>query len=384
MVETRSKTASKENTSTRNKDINNANIQENTQSSLTTELPINRTMTLSIETAEKMLIRFDGTRSLLFEFIDNCDTALSNVNDTNKPILFSIIRTKLTGRAREVTRNREIPNWEFLKNHLLELYSDRRTQAQWQLELNSCKQRFNEDVSTYGTRIENCYTKCINSLSTTLSTDARKACVDLFKNQALNVFITGLTKDLSLLVKAQKPDSLEDAISIALNEEQEFKSKIETQKFRNPSDQYCNYCRKPGHTLTNCRNKHKKHVNVHHIRNTPKTPPNQYFSGSTNRSNQPLGPKVCFYCKNPGHLIGECRKRQRNNNMYGNMFNNDNRTKYNNYSNNSRYSNPNRNTLNTNDSNDSDHGNDNLNYSGPSSSPAPLKAKHVLQAGLQQ
>ncbi|XP_063908536.1 putative uncharacterized protein DDB_G0271606 [Zophobas morio] len=304
-------------------------VNENSVNNLTpevTEIPesiseesarSNPIMALSLETAERMLIKFDGTRSLLYEFIDNCDTALESIDNNKKEILFSIIKTKLTGKARELTRSRQFTTWNSLKDHLVEIYADRRTQAQWQLELNSCKQRFNEDVSLYASRVENCCTELINSLSTTLTADAHKACVDLFKTQALNVFVAGLTKDLALLVKAQKPDSLEDAISIAINEEQEIRSKIEIQKFRSGSlsGQFCNFCRKSGHSITNCRNKFNNR-NLH------------------------------------------------NNRSYGNS---------------SKYDNRNGNNCSTNDNTN----NSNLNFPGPSSLPAPLKATHILQAGSQ-
>ncbi|KAJ8933290.1 hypothetical protein NQ314_014118 [Rhamnusium bicolor] len=163
---------------------------------------------ISLELAEKMLIKFDGTKSKLFEFIDNCDKAYSLVKSEYKPVLFAIIETKLTDNARSVVRNRSFESWESLKNHLLDIYSERRTIGQWQLELNSCKQNPGE------------------SIYQSLSQEAWNACVDLLKNEAMNVFTTGLQKEISILVKSQKTDTLEKAIAIALNDEQELESKF--------------------------------------------------------------------------------------------------------------------------------------------------------------
>lgn len=59
-----------------------------------------------------------------------------------------------------------------------------------------------------------------------LSNEAREACVNLRKNEARDVFISGLNKKLELLVKSQKPDSLERAIALALNEEQNKKQSV--------------------------------------------------------------------------------------------------------------------------------------------------------------
>ena len=235
----------------------------------------------------------------------------------------------------------------------------------------------------------------INSLSTTLTADAHKACVDLFKTQALNVFVAGLSKDLALLVKAQKPDSLEDAISIAINEEQEIRSKFEIQKFRSGSlsGQFCNFCRKSGHSITNCRNKfNNRNLHVHHMQDTTRTFSKSHSSNNTlnqfnnnNNFSQGSGSKFCYYCKIPGHISRNCRKKQRDDNHKihsdGTRYSQFNNCNQNNrsYGNSSKYDNRNGNNCSTNDNTN----NSNLNFPGPSSLPAPLKATHILQAGSQ-
>ncbi|KAJ8935656.1 hypothetical protein NQ314_012705 [Rhamnusium bicolor] len=229
---------------------------------------------ISLELAEKMLIKFDGTKSKLFEFIDNCDKTYSLVKSEYKPVLFAIIETKLTDNARSVVKNRSFESWESLKNHLLDIYSERRTIGQWQLELNSCKQNAGESVISFSNKVENCYIKLINTLDISLSKEARNACVDLLQNEAMNVFTTGLQKEISILVKSQKPDTLEKATAIALNEEQELKSKFEISKYQNinnSSAKHCTNCNKPSHTFFNCRynrNQNSKYykVNENNIR----------------------------------------------------------------------------------------------------------------------
>lgn len=280
-------------------------------------------MPISIELAEKMLIKFDGSKSKLYEFIDNCDTAYSLVKSDSKAILFAIIKTKLTDNARAIARNRSFEDWPSLKSYLLDTYSEKRTMAQWQLELNSSKQEMNENVMSFATKIENCYVKLINSLDDSLSEEARSACINLLKNEALNVFLTGLNKELSLIVKSQKPTSLESAIALAVNEEQEQKSKLEISKYQNinsSSAKFCNFCNKSGHTSFNCR----FNINTNHNKNFKfKTEQNirhvQQFQNSENsnirvRNNNNSFVKFCNYCKNKGHIIQECRKREYNNN----------------------------------------------------------------------
>ncbi|KAJ8980418.1 hypothetical protein NQ317_018810, partial [Molorchus minor] len=155
-------------------------------------------------------------------------------------------------------------------------FAERRTSSRWQLELNSCRQNFNEPVLEYANKIENCYLKLINTLSSSLCDVKREACVDLLKDQALNVFIAGLNKDLTILVKSQKPETLESAIAIALSEEQEIKSKQEINRYQNINNSYrkhCTVCNKAGHTTLNCRynqkynNRGPSSSNVRHFQN---------------------------------------------------------------------------------------------------------------------
>lgn len=266
-------------------------------------------MSLSIELAEKMLIRFDGTKSKLHDFIDNCDSAIKLVKTECKDILFAIIVSKITDNAKAMIRNRDFKKWQDLKTYLLEIYSEKRTIGQRQLELTSCKQNPGENVISYANKIENCYIQLINALDTELPPVAREACVNLLKNEALNVFITGLNKDLNILVKSQTPNTLEKAISIALNEEQELKSKLEIHKYQavnNSSAKLCFNCNKPGHTTINCRFQRNSY---HFSRNQPNI---RHFSQNT---------KFCRYCKKSGHLIEECRKREFNNKMKQNQNN---------------------------------------------------------------
>lgn len=278
-------------------------------------------MSISIDLAEKMLIKFDGNKSKLLEFIDNCDKAYFLVKEGFKPALFAIIETKLTDNARALTRNRTFADWASLKTYLLDAYSERRTMGQWQLELHSCKQNFNESIMIFANKVENCYIKLLNSLDATLSAEAREACVNMLKMQALNVFLTGLNKELSILVKSQKPETLESAISIALSEEQELKSKSEIQKYQNVNNSFsklCSFCNKTGHSNFNCRYKQNQYTrntekNVRYFQNDHRRTSNYNNNPSTSFQTY-TNKKFCNYCKKPNHLINECRKRQYNNN----------------------------------------------------------------------
>jgi hypothetical protein len=259
--------------------------------------------TVSIEMAERMISRFDGDKSTLYEFIENCNEANKLLNSNARKILFSIIKTRISGNARALIHNRELNNWDELKKHLLEFYSEKRTMGQWQLELNSCKQGIHESVLSFSNRIENIYINLTRCLNTDLTTDAKEACLDLLGDEALNVFISGLIEPLSLIVKTQKPAELEDAIALALNEEQQLKSKNEIRKFQNVSSN------------SNSINYYKPKNSSNFSNPRIKIEPN---ISNVNYRQQ----RFCNFCKIPGHVIDECRKRQYFNNQNNNGLQN--------------------------------------------------------------
>ncbi|RZC42513.1 hypothetical protein BDFB_012882, partial [Asbolus verrucosus] len=77
-------------------------------------------------------------------------------------------------------------------------------------------------------------------------------------------------------------------------------------------------CHKKGHTVNEC---YKKHPNRNQVRdyteNSRKIHVNQPTNDNTNISNRQN--KFCRYCKNPGHLFDECRKREYNNRKFQNQ-----------------------------------------------------------------
>lgn len=271
---------------------------------------------IKIEVLVNMIPKFDGNKLTFYDFLDNCDLANSLAHNDIKQILLTIIKSKIFGNARALIRNREFDSWEELRSHLVETYSDRRSRAQWQLELSLCKQLQNESVTAYAYRIENCLVRLTNSLDSSLSNTERQANVKLIRDQALTTFLLGLNKDLNMIIKAQKPLTLEDAISMALAEEREQRAKREIDKHH--------YTTKPTYKP------HISHVSPaidkhHYTTNKSNYKPHISHTSSVNTSNsfgdQPLqrtiindNVKQCRYCKKLGHTIEECRKRQYNNN----------------------------------------------------------------------
>lgn len=246
---------------------------------------------IEIGLAERMLNEYDGNKANLHVFIDNCNNAYKLLNPNYRVAFVSVILSKIKGNVRSTLLNRSFNSWEDLKQHLLENHSERRTFAQWQLELNSCRQGHNESISSYSNRIENCYIKLIKSLDPKLSKEARNANIELLKNQALNIFISGLNPQLHILLKSQKPATFEEAVSIAISEEQEIKSRQEmTSRHFDQRQKRCTQCQALGHLAFQCR----KNPVIRSMQ-TDKIP-------------------VCFNCNKKGHMARDCWHKHNTNN----------------------------------------------------------------------
>ena len=140
---------------------------------------------------------------------------------------------QLCGKAYNLTKHRLIESWDELKTLLEEIFSDKRSQGQWEMELHSCKQSNQEKVIDFANRVESAMIKLINCVTIGVDGQIATNYETLMRNQAKNVFLIGLKELLNILVKSQNPATLE-----VLSMEQV---------------KFCRYCKKKGHLLEECR-----------------------------------------------------------------------------------------------------------------------------------
>ena len=237
---------------------------------------------------QKELIAFDGEKESLSRFLNVCESVQSLVKPEDSTALFTLIKLKLTGKAYNLTKNRLFESWDDMKSVLEELFSEKRSQGQWELELHSSHQKKNEKVTDFATRVENIMVNLIDSVTLGETKAVSVHYEKLLRNQTKNVFIQGLQDPTKIIVKARNPESFEKAVELAVAEEREYLSQLETRKYTQNNS--CEICGKNNHITKNCfRNKIK---------------PKNVLSFQSD--------KFCKYCKNKGHLIEECRKKRYN------------------------------------------------------------------------
>ncbi|CAH2210802.1 jg503 [Pararge aegeria aegeria] len=251
----------------------------------------------------KFIGTFDGTREKLTPFINNCRNAINLASATQTEILFKYILSRLEGKAETACAVKEFTKWSQLEEFLKTQFGDIKHYAYLLSDLQECKQGRNESVSHYSLRVEACLAKLLTEINISIPTrkkDELAGRVAAMQDLALNVFMIGLQSSLSTVVRCRDPNTLNEAINLATAEEKIVG--INNRKYTNPTT--------GSFIANNFEQRRQNHSTATYSR--PQLQPQAQFKPSSNTP-------VCRYCKNLGHTIENCRKRQYNNNR---RFNN--------------------------------------------------------------
>lgn len=288
--------------------------------------------TLPLTVLFKFIKSFSGERTELNTFITNVNSAFSLAQPNQKPSLFLYVVSQLSTNVINEIQISDISSWTELKNKLKLYYSHTKHLAQTHEELETIKQKQNETITEFFKRVEKVKNECIQA--ETLNCENQNELIGLKKaiqRTALRRFIIHCKPEISQMLRARDIATLNDAFTLALQEEKIInytKSKSSsnsTSSYSNSnsnshstkSNLYCSYCKTHTHTTQNCKKKpnlyNKPHNNFNTNRNRTHTFNNNTASNSQFSNSPRSNEKSCNYCKNLGHTIDECRKRQFNN-----------------------------------------------------------------------
>lgn len=185
--------------------------------------------------ANYMLIRyqadniptFDGNPKQVNRFINACTNFITAHNDLNNVgaainiALFDTILSKLVGRAADLIASRiELNTWDLVKNAIIDTFSDQRSIDCVIQDIITMKPERNENPQQFGIRLQDARSLLFSKVNVSNDTRAIKLLkIEEYGKLVMKTFITGLNYHMQLIVRLKNPDSLEQAMSFALEEE---------------------------------------------------------------------------------------------------------------------------------------------------------------------
>lgn len=291
--------------------VNEGHKSETKSASTSPALAVEDNLNFGVLT--KFIKPFDGDKNKLTSFLRNCENALTLASSLQKNILFQYILSQLEGKAESACALKIFDNWSELKSFLKTTFGESKHRDHLFLDLQQCKQKSNESVTQYSLRIETCLARLQTDIThSTRDSTELKGRIANTEDLALHTFLLGLPCHISTILRCRNPSNLNEAINLAIQEEKLQNYLLQTQRAAEPR---CKICGRTGHPERNCSMNRKRPVYnrerpVHNVTNNL----SQHPSTSAAASQNP--PKVCRYCKNLGHEIHECRKRQFNNSRH--------------------------------------------------------------------
>lgn len=282
----------------------------------------------------KFIKEFDGNREQLSSYLSDCNRAFELASTGQKSILLDYTLTRITGKAKSACVNRTFTKWDELKQYLKTMYQDTKHKSQLLCELTTLKQKPGEHLSAFTARVETCLKRTINS--TTQSHDKGTTAdeiqtqemilrgkLEMLQDISLNRYTYFTAPEISHALRIRDIKTLNEAIAIAKAELQiqqmvsgqqsdpktksggkpstNSNSKSHSNQSADKTKISCNYCKKLGHSITDCRKRaynNSKNVNmIDQIKHS--------------NSNGKI-PQTCNYCKKPGHVIKDCYKKKNN------------------------------------------------------------------------
>ncbi|KAJ8982404.1 hypothetical protein NQ317_017206 [Molorchus minor] len=171
-----------------------------------------------------IIAQFDGNPSELNNFLKVSQTFLNiywNREDetcVQNLLLFEGIKSRLTGRAKEIISVDRVNTWTEIKAVLIQNFGDQRNENSLTRDLFNLRQN-NESPQQFYERVISLLSIVCNHIDIHNETEEiSESKKNFFRQQALVTFLAGLKDPLGSIIRAMRPDSLATAIEYIVEE----------------------------------------------------------------------------------------------------------------------------------------------------------------------
>lgn len=171
----------------------------------------------------KVIPKFDGDEKLLNLYIKKCEYVIgcftNAENQAQDLYVFHVVSSKLTGKAAQlISERQDIESWAALKEVLIQHFGDPRSEECIAIELETLKINQNESYLDFCNRIQQVKSSLIAKVNAIVDPHVRKSKITIYDNLSMNVFLYNLPEDLIRIVRLKSSTTLENALSIVLEE----------------------------------------------------------------------------------------------------------------------------------------------------------------------
>ena len=268
---------------------------------------------------------FNGKNIPLSQFIEGCNEAKCMIEPESEINFVKLLRSKITGEARQAISGRTFLTIDKLKLFLKNIYSPARTIAKLLGELGHEFQRDYENVITYANRIRDIGTKIleVHNLDNGGQIDPNfRASVE---NTIIGSLKRGLKFELEQRLGNEQIQDVNNLVQSAISIERKLEAqknlrritnhKVEDMNVRTRRMFTCRICKRDGHETENCRSKlwcTNCKMNGHSIEKclknnrTPEQDVCQLSNKQGHTATQCIGKQECQLCKKKGHTAKDC------------------------------------------------------------------------------
>lgn len=186
---------------------------------------------MTVEQALKIIPIFNGeSMNDNHAFQNSCEFALQNIDPRQTENFVRGITTRLVGKAYRPFRYKKVTSYQEIKSALDAVVSKRSTLAHLHSKLSMLRMMVGESIQQYSDRAEQLFYDILEESVTTGGLTDIDGITRITSKQVLTAFMEGLPHDTRIIVKAARPDDLEEAVQYALEEETTRASQLELRR----------------------------------------------------------------------------------------------------------------------------------------------------------